>query len=122
MRLHIWLENDQGTLIGLGRAMLLIKIRESGSLRKAAEELGISYRAAWGKVRQAQEYLGEELVRKNGKGYVLTEAGENLARGFMEWYDKVERFALDQAQDHFPWPVLPFTVKRSSPPQSNSAR
>lgn len=115
MRLHIWLENDQGTLIGLGRAMLLVKIRESGSLRRAAEELGISYRAAWGKIRQAQECLGEELVHKNGKGYVLTETGETLALGFLEWYDKVERFALDQAQEIFPWPVLPFPGGGHSP-------
>lgn len=118
MRLHLWLENDQGTLIGLGRAMLLFRIRECGSLRQAAEKLGISYRAAWGKLRQAQEYLGEELVRKEGKGYVLTDFGENLADGFLKWHDEVERHALTLAQEHFPWPVLPYRSTPGSPPPS----
>ncbi|WP_051822681.1 winged helix-turn-helix domain-containing protein [Desulfonatronum thiodismutans] len=112
MRLHLWLENDRGALIGLGRAMLLVRIRECGSLRRAADKLGISYRAAWGKIRQAQEYLGKDLVRKEGKGYVLTDFGEHLADGFLKWHDEVERNALTLAQEHFPWPVLPY---RSSP-------
>ncbi len=115
MRLHLWLENDQGALIGLGRAMLLVRIRECGSLRQAAENLGISYRAAWGKIRQAQEYLGEDLVRKEGKGYVLTDFGEHLADGFLKWHDAVEGRALALAQEYFPWPVLPY---RSSPGSS----
>ncbi len=114
MRLHLWLENERGALIGLGRAMLLVRIRECGSLRRAAEKLGISYRAAWGKIRQAQEYLGEDLVRKEGKGYVLTDFGEHLADGFLKWHDAVERRALVLAQEHFPWPVLPYGSTRIS--------
>lgn len=115
MRLHLWLENDRGALIGLGRAMLLVRIRECGSLRRAAEKLGISYRAAWGKIRQAQEYLGEDLVRKEGKGYVLTDFGEHLADGFLKWHGAVERCALALAQEHFPWPVLPYRSSPGSP-------
>ncbi|PTN38639.1 winged helix-turn-helix domain-containing protein [Desulfonatronum sp. SC1] len=120
IRLHLWLENDRGALIGLGRAMLLARIREYGSLRRAAESLGISYRAAWGKIRQAQEYLGKDLVRKEGKGYVLTDFGEDLADGFLKWHDEVERRALALAQEHFPWPVLPYRVYPVSlnPPKS----
>jgi molybdate transport system regulatory protein len=120
MRLHLWLENDRGALIGLGRAMLLVRIRECGSLRRAAEKLGISYRAAWGKIRQAQEYLGEDLVRKEGKGYVLTDYGEHLADGFLQWHDEVERRALALAQDHFPWPVLPYRSSSGSSQPTSS--
>ncbi len=120
MRMHIWLENHRGSLIGLGRAMLLTKIKECGSLRQAADNLGISYRAAWGKIRQAQEFLGMELVCKKGKGYVLTEAGEHLAVGFLQWQDEVERFALARAQKIFPWPVLPFRIDRYTSTQSTT--
>lgn len=108
MRLHLWLESGHGTLLGLGRAMLLVKVKERGSLRRAAEELGMSYRAAWGKIRQAQDHLGLELVCKQGKGYVLTPAGEDLAAGFLRWHEAVERYALDEAQNVFPWPIQPF--------------
>lgn len=120
MRLHLWLENHRGTLIGLGRAMLLIKIKECGSLRQAAEELGISYRAAWGKIRQAQEFLGQELVRKEGKGYVLTQDGEILAAGFLRWHEEVERYAQARAGEMLPWPVLPFRIGRYSSSQTDT--
>ena len=106
LRLHLWLESERGTLIGLGRAMLLARIKECGSLRQAAESLGISYRAAWGKIRQGQEFLGKELVRKQGKGYVLTQFGEQMADAFLRWHDDVERFALDRARERFSWPVV----------------
>ena len=115
MRLHLWLENERGALIGLGRAMLLARIKECGSLRQAAESLGISYRAAWGKIRQAQLFLGQDLVHKEGKGYVLTEFGEDLAKSFLKWHDEVERLALVMAQDHFPWPVQPYRSASDSP-------
>ncbi|TVQ96111.1 MAG: LysR family transcriptional regulator [Desulfovibrionales bacterium] len=107
LRLHLWLENEHGTLIGLGRAMLLARIKECGSLRQAAESLGISYRAAWGKIRQAQACLGEELVRREGKGYALTGFGEQLADGFLKWHEEVEQDALVRAHRYLPWPVKP---------------
>ncbi|WP_045222169.1 winged helix-turn-helix domain-containing protein [Desulfonatronum thioautotrophicum] len=115
LRLHLWLENEHGTLVGLGRAMLLARIKECGSLRQAAENLGISYRAAWGKVRQAQTYLGEDLVRKEGKGYVLTDFGEKLADGFLKWHDEVEQDALARARHFLPWPVQPHPSASSIP-------
>ena len=123
MRLHLWLESEQGALIGLGRAMLLARIKQYGSLRQAAESLGISYRAAWGKLRQSQEYLGRELLRKEGKGYVLTAFGEQMADAFLRWHDDVERFALDMAQRRFPWPVRPHASSPASlnPPGSRSS-
>ena len=46
--LNLWLETTEGVLFGMGRAELLDKIEECGSLKKAAEEMGMSYRAAWG--------------------------------------------------------------------------
>jgi hypothetical protein len=46
MRLHLWLETEEGFFFGMGRAQLLAMIAKHGSLRRAAEELCMSCRAA----------------------------------------------------------------------------
>ncbi|NPA36848.1 MAG: LysR family transcriptional regulator [Chlorobi bacterium] len=44
---RIWIEINNEAFIGEGKALLLKKTAELGSLRKAAAELNISYRKAW---------------------------------------------------------------------------
>ncbi len=50
LRLHVWFERDEQIFLGIGRAMLLDKIEQYGSLRQAATEMKMSYRAAWRKL------------------------------------------------------------------------
>jgi len=45
LSLRINIGND--TVLASGKVELLIKIKEMGSLRKAAEEMKMSYRKAW---------------------------------------------------------------------------
>jgi molybdate transport repressor ModE-like protein len=60
-------------------AQLLEGISETGTVRAAANKLGISYRTVWGKLEAAEAALGQQLVVKNkGHGSVLTKAGEHL--------------------------------------------
>lgn len=60
-------------------AQLLEGIAETGTVRAAADKLGISYRTVWGKLEAAERALGQQLVIKNkGHGSVLTQAGEHL--------------------------------------------
>ena len=47
LRGHIWIEGQEGTLLGYGRIALLERIREYGSITKAAKALEMSYRRAW---------------------------------------------------------------------------
>ncbi|MGI6386754.1 MAG: winged helix-turn-helix domain-containing protein [Desulfomonilia bacterium] len=54
----IWIEKDGNTVFGMGIYKLLDLVAETGSLHKAAQELGMSYRAAWGKVREYEDRLG----------------------------------------------------------------
>ena len=58
IRLHLWLETSQGVYFGLGRALLLARIDQYGSLQKAADALGMSYRAAWGKIKKTEKCWG----------------------------------------------------------------
>ena len=58
---------------------LLAPIAASASLRGRGAERGISYRAAWGLLRDYQRKLGEPLVLlERGRGASLTPAGERL--------------------------------------------
>jgi molybdate transport repressor ModE-like protein len=59
------------------------EIERTGSIRKAASKLGMSYRHAWGQIRRMGEAAGSPLVvsSRGGKGggrTRLTKAGESL--------------------------------------------
>lgn len=114
MRMRLWLETSDGLFFGLGRAQLLLKVAEHGSLRKAADDLGMSYRAAWGKIKKTEEILGVQLIGQSGskrEGCHLTEAGKAIMESFLAWFDEVEREALEKANECFPWPVKGFDCK-----------
>jgi molybdate transport repressor ModE-like protein len=58
---------------------LLAAIRAGGTLRAAAQEVGLSYRAAWGLLSDAGRALGIPLVElQRGRGTRLSPAGEQL--------------------------------------------
>jgi len=58
---------------------LLVGIRETGSLAGACARAGLSYRYAWGILRDGQGILGAPLVRAlRGSGARLTPLGEKL--------------------------------------------
>ncbi|HMM37717.1 MAG TPA: LysR family transcriptional regulator [Desulfovibrio sp.] len=111
IRLHLWLDTDDGVFFGSGRAQLLEQIDRHGSLKAAAEAMGISYRAAWGKLKQSEDVLGVRLVQTRGSnkaGYELTEDGRMLKDMFRRWFDSVEQAALEKAREIFPWPARPY--------------
>jgi len=101
MHLHLRLETDKGLVFGPGRAQLLENIERLGSLSKAAKELGMGYRAAWGKIRRTEEVLGFKLI-ETGESYKegcrLTRAGKELMERFHRWRQEVEEDALQKAR------------------------
>jgi molybdate transport system regulatory protein len=109
-RLHLWLESGSDMFLGLGRVQLLERVEECGSLNKAAQAMGMSYRAAWGRLKRSESVLGAALVEKTGpkQGFRLTELGRDLVKRFRDWHAEVERFALERARRTFPWPVEAF--------------
>ncbi|TVM32251.1 winged helix-turn-helix domain-containing protein [Oceanidesulfovibrio marinus] len=108
IRLRLWLETEDGVMLGLGRLLLLEAIRDEGSLKKAAERLGMSYRAAWGKLKTTEEALAEPLLEKvcGGRGYKLTPFAADLVADFRKLYDEVENKAASSAA------MFPFAVHR----------
>jgi molybdate transport system regulatory protein len=88
----VWLETDEGYVFGPGVYRLLRRVDETGTLKNAAESLGMSYRFAWGLIRKAEEKLGEPLIhahkggRSGGGGAELTEVGH----WFLDEFSKIE--------------------------------
>src|ERR1700687_1705305 len=82
---------------GDGRARLLELIDARGSLKKAAQELEMSYRNAWGYLRDLETAAGFKFVERvpgggPESGMRLTRAGKR----FLERYQKF-RSGLDEA-------------------------
>jgi molybdate transport system regulatory protein len=107
LRVHLWLETGEGMLLGLGRIQLLELVEQLGSLNQAAKALGMSYRAAWGRIKRTEDALGEPLLAQASgrKGYQLTPLAERLLRDFAAWHREVEDFALARARERLPWQV-----------------
>ena len=101
-------------LLGLGRIQLLELVEELGSLNKAAAAMGMSYRAAWGRMKQTETVIGEPLVERSGpkKGFQLTPLGHDIVRLFRAWHRDVESFALTRAREIFPWAISPYEGER----------
>jgi molybdate transport system regulatory protein len=86
-------------------------INEGQSLKGAAESLGMSYRAAWDKIKKTEEAIGIKLIEKKGgnrSGYQLTQKGTELMKRFDEWFDEVECFALKRAKELLPFNPIGF--------------
>ena len=119
IRLHVWLETDEGLFFGAGRAYLLEGIDRYGSLKRAAEHMGMSYRAAWGKIKATEEHIGIKLVERDaGKkcGYRLTEQGRLLVAQYKVWRRRIESYALHTANDVFPFTTRSRSKSSNHPP------
>ena len=71
---------------------LLAAIRAKASLAAAVADRGLSYRAAWGLLRDYQHKLGAPLVElERGRGAQLAPAGEKLLAGQRAAARRLER-------------------------------
>lgn len=119
LRVHLWVESEGGMLFGLGRAQLLEMVALLGSLNQAAKALGMSYRAAWGRIKRTEEALGRPLLAKASgrKGYELTPLATELVRDFAAWHSEVENYALKRARARLPWDIAAFSGNPAKAPK-----
>ncbi|HEY9162497.1 MAG TPA: LysR family transcriptional regulator [Desulfomonilia bacterium] len=82
---RLWIEKNGKPVFGRGVHNLLELVESTGSLHKAAEELKMSYRAAWGRIREYEKRLDMTLVEKGRQGRTgakLTPDGKKLMENF----------------------------------------
>jgi molybdate transport system regulatory protein len=66
VRAKIWLTLGPRTLFGDGKADLLDLVEELGSLRRAAARMKMSYRYAWGLLRELERSAGFAFLEHAG--------------------------------------------------------
>ena len=87
----VYLLDETGQrFFGDGPRRLLKLVEETGSLRKAAEEMGMAYTKAMKLIKQAEHAIGKPLTERviggvNGGGSVLTDAGKELVGKYEEY-------------------------------------
>ena len=82
-RFKLWLEQDGVLVMSEYRAELLRQVAATGSLAEAAQRMNLSYRRAWGKIREIERNFGVVLVQSEAGGVGggssrLTPEGERL--------------------------------------------
>ena len=98
VKFKIWMEQDGSVAFAEGRRMLLEAVERLGSLNAAAKELGMSYRAAWGKIKATEKALGLRLLDvttggKGGGGAKLTDEARELVSLYNNYIKKMSLIA-----------------------------
>ncbi len=106
LRYKLWLSAVSGEgIIGEDKYKLLRTIEEKGSLKAAAEDMGVSYRKAWGDIKKSEELLGYELTEKHRGGVGggksdLTSKAKNILEAYDALHRKMDN-AIEDAYEDF---------------------
>lgn len=97
MDLHckLFFERGGADVFSPNRAEILRSVERHGSLSKAAEELGMSYRWVWGCIKDTEKGLGIKLMAPSGipgKGNVKELTPE--AKELLIWFAAAEKEML----------------------------
>jgi len=109
-RFRLWIENEKCTAsFGDGKWRLLEAIDATGSLKAAADALGMSYRKAWGDLRSAEAAVGQVLLERRRGGRCggetrLTKEGKRWVKAYARFRARVEaallrEFGLDSGNE-----------------------
>ena len=90
--------------VGPGKILLLEKIDETGSISKAANEIGLSYRKAWRLINELNNLSLKKLVlaKPGGKGVrgtQLTLEGKTLIKLFRKIETKLTILTVKEKND-----------------------
>ncbi len=83
IRSKIWIaDQDEQIVFGLGRYRILESVHRLGSLQAAAQELKMSYRAVWCRIKATEERLQCDLLVRSNSGSTLTPFALKLIKQF----------------------------------------
>lgn len=110
LRYKIWLE-DGGKVFGIGPLDILKRVDRLGSLKKAAEEINMSYSQAWKLLRGLESRLGFSLLSREvggstGGRSVLTDEARNLMVRYEAFSGEADRMLADLYKKYFENDIL----------------
>jgi molybdate transport system regulatory protein len=87
-RVKVWLETEGRYAFGFGLSEILRAVDRAGSIKQAANDLGKSYRYVWGRIKEAERALGQQLVEtrvggKESQRSFLTPMARHLVDNFL---------------------------------------
>ncbi len=92
-----WLEAEDGYVFGEGSFEILRGIQEKGTLMASSRELHMSYRHAWGIVKQMEANLGQAVLvtykggKDGGGGAELTPMGTQLLHLYVAFTEAINQ-------------------------------
>jgi len=106
IKAKIWLEKQGEVIAGDGKVRLLKLVERHGSIQKAAQENGMSYRHAWGAIRKMEMRSGMKLVKtraggKAGGGASLTEPARDFVARYARFSDGLAEIIQKKFQEAF---------------------
>lgn len=100
---RFWLTLDGKNFLGRGRVELLQRIRETGSISKAAKAMKMSYKAAWDAVDAMNSAWQLPLVESGPAGSRLTADAERLIAAYQKTEARHAAF-MEKLADGLPDP------------------
>jgi molybdate transport system regulatory protein len=84
IKAKFWIENKGEVVLGGGKTALLLAVDRLGSIQRAAEDFGMSYRHAWGAIKKIERRAGFKImdIRLGGRdgGAQLTPKGKAFVK------------------------------------------
>lgn len=87
VRFKVWVEKKGEVVLSNGKLNILKTVDRLGSIHKAAEKFGMSYRHAWGMVQKIEKRSGIKMLEtqiggSEGGGAELTPEGKAFLRRY----------------------------------------
>jgi molybdate transport system regulatory protein len=94
---RLWVETNDDRFMGIGRLELLTQIQTLGSISKAAQAMGMSYKRAWDLISSLNAQAASPLVLtqtggKRGGGAEVTAEGRQLTQEFQALQERFQQF------------------------------
>ena len=104
VKIKIYFTDNDKQFMGIGVYWLLLGIKKYGSIRRAAEDMHLSYVKALGMLKTLEKTLNKKILnRKKGgdsrEGATLTNEGDELLTLYEEYQNKVKSFAESEFQN-----------------------
>jgi len=101
IKYKIWIEEKGKVIFGRGRDTILNAVAKQHSLNAAAKELGMSYRAAWGRLKASEERMDKKLVKTgiHEKSLHVTPQAKAIIERFEKLEKEVENLLHTADQD-----------------------
>jgi molybdate transport system regulatory protein len=104
------LETEGRYAFGFGLSEILRAVDRAGSIKHAADDLGKSYRYIWGRIKEAEQALGQRLVETHvgGQGThrsSLTSAARQLVDAFLAVRSRMMEVVEQECRSRFAWPI-----------------